>query len=41
MSINRGIDKEDVVHTYNGILVINRNETGSFVEMWIDLETVK
>jgi len=28
-----------VVHIYNGILVIKRNETGSFVEMWMDLET--
>ena len=41
MSINRGMDKEDVVHTYNGTLVIKRNEIGSFVEVWIDLETVK
>ena len=41
MSINRGMDKEDVVHIYNGTLVIKRNEIGSFVEVWIDLETVK
>ena len=35
------MDKEDVVHIYNGILLaIKRNETGSFVEMWVDLETV-
>ena len=34
------MDKEDVVHTYNGILAIKRNEIGSFVEMWMDLDTV-
>ena len=34
------MDKEDVVHIYNGILLaIKRNEIGSFVEMWMDLET--
>ena len=27
---------KDVVHIYNGIL----HEIGSFVEMWMDLETV-
>ena len=31
---------KDVVHIYNGILAIKRNETGSFVETWMDLETV-
>ena len=40
MSINRGLDKEDVVHIYNGVLAIKRNEIGSFVEMWMDLKTV-
>ena len=40
MSINRGMDREDVVHIYNGILVIKRNEIESFVGMWMDLETV-
>ena len=40
MSINRGMDKEDVVNTYSGILAIKRNEIGSFVETWMDLETV-
>ena len=34
------MDKEDVVHIYNGILVIKRDEIGSFVEMWMDLESV-
>ena len=32
------MDKEEVVCAYNGILV--KNETGSFVEMWKDLESV-
>ena len=40
MSIDRQMDKEDVVHIYNGILAIKRNKIGSFVEMWMDLETV-
>ena len=40
MSINRRIDKEDMVHTYNGILLSHkRDEIGSFAEMWKDLET--
>ena len=35
------MDKEDVVHIYNGILLSHkRNEIGSFVETWIDLEIV-
>ena len=33
------MDKEDVVHMYN-YSTINRNEIGSLVEMWIDLESV-
>jgi len=38
--IDGGMNKEDVVHIHNGLLVIKRNEIGSFVEMWIDLESV-
>ena len=35
------MDKEDVVYIYNGILLSHkRNEIGSFVETWMDLETV-
>ena len=42
MPTDRQMDKEDVVHIYNGILVtIKMNEIGSFVETWMDLETVK
>ena len=35
------MDKEDVVHIYNGILsAIKRNEIGSFVQTWMDLQIV-
>ena len=41
MSINRGVDKEYVVHIYNGVLLSHeKSGIGSFVEMWMDLETV-
>ena len=41
MPIDRQMDKEDVVHIYNGILLSHkRNKIGSFVETWMDLETV-
>ena len=37
------MDKEDVAHInmYNGLLFSHkRNKTGSFVEMWVGLESV-
>ena len=36
------MDKEDVAHIYNGILLSlkKRNETELFVMRWIDLESV-
>ena len=36
------MDKEDVVHIYavEYYSAIKRSEIGSFVEMWMDLETV-
>ena len=41
MSINRGMDKEDVVHIYNGILLsLKKNEIISFAATWMDRETV-
>ena len=33
-------NKEDVVHIYNRILLSHKKETGSFVEMWMDIESV-
>ena len=42
MSIDRGIDKEDVVHTYNGILLshLEKNEIMPFAATWMDLQTI-
>jgi len=41
MSINRGVDKEDMVHIYNEILLSHkRKKTVAFAATWMDLETV-
>ena len=40
MSIDRGMDNENAVHIYSGILVINKNKTESFVVMGNDLGSV-
>ena len=41
LSIDRWMYRDDVVHVYNGILLSHkRNEIGSFVEMWMDAESV-
>ena len=32
--------KEDVAHIYDGILAIKRDKTGSFVQTWVDPESV-
>ena len=35
------MDKEDRIHLYNGILLNHKKEqTGSFVKMWMDLKSV-
>ena len=41
MPIDRRMDKKEVVHIYNGILLSHeKNEIGSFVDTWMNLETV-
>ena len=40
MSIHRGIDKDDVVHIHNGILLSCKNEKMSFVPTGTDLEII-
>ena len=42
MLINRGMDREDVVHIYNELYysAIKRNEVWSFAEMRMDLEII-
>ena len=41
MSINRGVDKEDVVHIYDGILLGHKkNEIMPSATTWVDLEII-
>ena len=41
MSINRSIDKEDAIHTYNGILLSHNKEgNDAIAATWMDLENV-
>ena len=41
MSIDRGMDKEDVVHIYNGILLSHKRiEIVPSAATWMDLEII-
>ena len=41
MSIDRGLDQEDVVHIYHGILFIHKNEqSNATCSNVMDLETI-
>ena len=42
MSIDKGMDKEDVVHIYNVILLSHKkkNEIMPFAATWMDLEII-
>ena len=38
MYVHRGMNKEDMVHIYNGILLSHKKEISPFAATWMDLE---
>ena len=40
MSILKGMDKEEMVHIYNGILCHKKHEIMPFAPTWMDLEII-
>ena len=40
MSIDRGMDKEDILQAMEYYLAIKRNKIGPFIETWMDLDIV-
>ena len=38
--MDRGMDKEDMVHIYNGILLSHKNEIMPFITTEVDLEII-
>ena len=40
MSIDRGIDKGDVVHIYNGILLSHKKGIMPFAATWMELQNI-
>ena len=37
ISINRGMDKEAMVHTYNGILLSHKKHAMPFAATWVEI----
>ena len=40
MSLNRGMDTENVIHLYNGVLLSYKNDFMKFIGKWMELENI-